>query len=102
MQMRLRCRFFPNQRDQPNQNLTCGCTAPAPQGLQSFYMITNKHAQANILVGFWNHSNVIYMWTVTLDTTAFLVSLWWDRSEEHTSELQSRGHLVCSLSRDYK
>src|SRR5699024_11336667 len=94
MQMRLRCRFFPNQRDQPNQSLTCGCTAPAPQGLQSFYMITNKHAQANIRVGFWNHSKVIYMWTVTLDTTAFLVSL---RSEEHTSELQSRFDLVCRL-----
>src|SRR5690625_3158771 len=24
-------------------------------------------------------------------------SAWWNRSEEHTSELQSRGHLVCRL-----
>src|SRR5437870_6359938 len=26
-----------------------------------------------------------------------LVRAWWSRSEEHTSELQSRGHLVCRL-----
>src|SRR5439155_25480823 len=26
----------------------------------------------------------------------------WDRSEEHTSELQSRGHLVCRLLLDKK
>src|SRR5437870_6766228 len=26
-----------------------------------------------------------------------VTACWWTRSEEHTSELQSRGHLVCRL-----
>src|SRR5437870_8397550 len=33
------------------------------------------------------------VWTEAPDNVAFV----WERSEEHTSELQSRGHLVCRL-----
>src|SRR5439155_2399632 len=32
-----------------------------------------------------------------LGTRAHIEKLWHGRSEEHTSELQSRGHLVCRL-----
>src|SRR5690625_5648587 len=50
----------------------------------------------------------IARWLTKLGSKIFLVPftivmsgvfLWWfrDRSEEHTSELQSRGHLVCRL-----
>src|SRR5690625_5453309 len=43
-----------------------------------------------------------HMWTTGEDLPVFCngdlyIAEWFTRSEEHTSELQSRGHLVCRL-----
>src|SRR5207253_11400106 len=39
----------------------------------------------------------LHVWTVTSGFPAFSAHVLVERSEEHTSELQSRGHLVCRL-----
>src|SRR5690625_6896383 len=47
-------------------------------------------------VGYWNVLGRNWAASFVLDARAMTKSLRW-RSEEHTSELQSRGHLVCRL-----
>src|SRR5207253_5844960 len=48
---------------------------------------------------FWGGSSGIVFWMIGIagDSAVSLRSLFDPRSEEHTSELQSRGHLVCRL-----
>src|SRR5690625_6416741 len=57
----------------------------------------------NFAVTFNNSKGYVYRWSNTptelnnFTQYAMLGATYIDRSEEHTSELQSRGHLVCRL-----
>src|SRR5207253_7902732 len=48
-------------------------------------------------VGFYFLLAVMAPLAIRLGTIFLHIRLWFGRSEEHTSELQSRGHLVCRL-----
>src|SRR5690625_6474427 len=54
-----------------------------------------------LALGVWlafNYNKISYKWLVPLSG----LSVIYIRSEEHTSELQSRGHLVCRLMLEHK
>src|SRR5690625_5784795 len=61
------------------------------------YLLLKKGLLASFngcLTSSWNLDNALDISTILSDILIFSPSM---RSEEHTSELQSRGHLVCRL-----
>src|SRR5690554_1071444 len=80
-----------------NQSLK---TEAAPQGIFSFQLAATAEQSGAILQS-WGQESLAFaelsLWLGLLFTVAWLASLLQLRSEEHTSELQSRPHLVCRL-----
>src|SRR5690625_5318392 len=77
--------------------IALGLVVVAPLVYGTFYSFTDWNGlTATKFIGFEHYKNL-------LSDTRFLDSIWFTlkfsviRSEEHTSELQSRGHLVCRL-----
>src|SRR5690625_7052027 len=71
--------------------------APLPEAMPSMNLATALPAFASIGVSFSTiGTNSAPIDVMTLSLVRFQVADR-DRSEEHTSELQSRGHLVCRL-----
>src|SRR5690625_5550637 len=84
-------------------------TTPDQAALNAFFRIAEawdlRVAEQRALLGD-PPSSTFYKWKRerrgalgrdTLERISYLLGIWKDRSEEHTSELQSRGHLVCRL-----
>src|SRR5207253_5050143 len=63
-----------------------------PTAAYLFYLILRSTLDAAAVKGYNSRNNVIALASAAIAVTAFLGI---GRSEEHTSELQSRGHLVC-------
>src|SRR5690625_4515348 len=55
----------------------------------------NRHQLA--AVGITNQRETAVVWDKNTGEPVYNAIVWQDRSEEHTSELQSRGQLVCRL-----
>src|SRR5690625_7052037 len=52
----------------------------------------------NVIIGIWGKLIVLGTFYLLYQIRIFTLGWeWYIRSEEHTSELQSRGHLVCRL-----
>src|SRR5690625_5533251 len=70
-----------------------------------FFFITEVDSKCIRIVAlscssFLVNPNILEVQFTNVDQTLIVKSLFWwiiQRSEEHTSELQSRGHLVCRL-----
>src|SRR5690625_6948025 len=54
-------------------------------------------ALAVLVGGWWSYTHLHKETMPALPRQALVADIRWNRSEEHTSELQSRGQLVCRL-----
>src|SRR5690625_6649244 len=80
---------------------------PVATGIRVFqgpWRVSLIHLSLNLgtlclAIGFLTYQPGFFLWAsglLAISFSVFLLSVIW-RSEEHTSELQSRGHLVCRL-----
>src|SRR5690625_5314431 len=67
------------------------------ESLTHFYIYLLLFMGSMLGVVFSDNLMVLYVFWELTSISSFLLIAFWFRSEEHTSELQSRGHLVCRL-----